>query len=68
MENRNIYKYRALKSSMKKIEIKKNTLTLKDDEIIDFFEKEVTPHGTGAKIPCSSKYIGKKAYVIIKKH
>jgi len=52
---------------MKKIEIKKNTLTLRDDEILDFFEKEVTPHGTGGKIPCSSKYIGKKAYVIIKK-
>ena len=50
---------------MKKIEIKHNELTLKDDQIIDFFEKEVTPHGTGAKIPCSSKYIGKKAYVII---
>lgn len=50
---------------MKKIEIKHNELTLKDDQIIDFFEKEVTPHGTGGKIPCSSKYIGKKAYVII---
>lgn len=50
---------------MKKIEIKNNELTLKDDQIIDFFEKEVTPHGTGAKIPCSSKYIGKIAYVII---
>ena len=50
---------------MKKIEVKKNVLTLKDDKIIDFFEKEVTPHGTGGKIPCSSKYIGKKAYVII---
>lgn len=62
---RNIYKYRALESSMKRVEIKKNVLTLKDNQIVDFFEKEVTPHGTGAKIPCSSKYIGKKAYVII---
>jgi len=50
---------------MKKIQIKRNELTLKDDSIADFFEKEVTPHGTGGKIPCSSKYIGKKAYVII---
>ena len=66
--NQNIYKYRALKSSMKKIEIKNNELILKDDQIIDFFEKEVSPHGTGAKIPCSSKYIGKKAYVIITKN
>ena len=52
---------------MKKIELKNNTLTFKDDKILDFFEKEVTPHGTGGKIPCSSKYIGKKVYVIIKK-
>jgi len=50
---------------MKKIELKKNVFTLKDDKVIDFFQKEVTPHGTGGKIPCSSKYIGKKAYVII---
>lgn len=50
---------------MKEVKIKKNELTLKDDQIIDFFEKEVTPHGTGGKIPCSSRYIGKKAYVII---
>jgi len=50
---------------MKVIKIKRNELTLKDNQIIDFFEKEVTPHGTGGKIPCSSKYIGKKAYVII---
>ncbi len=50
---------------MKIIEVKKNVLTLKDDKVIDFFEKEVTPHGTGGKIPCSSRYIGKKAYVII---
>ena len=50
---------------MKRVEVKKNELILKDDSVIDFFEKEVTPHGTGGKIPCSSKYIGKKAYVII---
>lgn len=50
---------------MKKIQIKRNELTLKDDSIMDFFEKEVTSHGNGGKIPCSSKYIGKKAYVVI---
>ena len=61
-----LYILRALKSSMKKIEIKNKTLILKDNKILDFFEKEVTPHGKGAKIPCSSKYIGKKVYVIIK--
>ena len=50
---------------MKEIVIKNNELVLRDNQIIDFFEKEVTAHGTGGKIPCSSKYIGKKAYVII---
>ena len=50
---------------MKEIKIKNKEFTLRDDAIVDFFEKEVTPHGTGAKIPCSSKYIGKRAYVII---
>jgi putative transposon-encoded protein len=50
---------------MKEINIKKGELVLKDNSIIDFFEKEVTPHGTGGKIPCSSKYIGKRVYVII---
>ncbi len=50
---------------MKKIKVKQGILTLTDDKVIDFFEKEVTPHGTGGKIPCSSKYIGKKVYVII---
>lgn len=50
---------------MKEISLRNNELTLKDNQIIDFFEKEVTAHGTGGKIPCSSKYIGKKAYVII---
>ncbi len=52
---------------MRKINVDKNKLSLVDNQILDFFEKEVTPHGTGAKIPCSSKYIGKKAYVIIRK-
>ena len=52
---------------MRKIEFNNKKFVLSDDEILDVFQKEVTPHGTGAKIPCSSKYIGKKAYVIIKK-
>ncbi|MEA3514941.1 MAG: DUF2080 family transposase-associated protein [Nanoarchaeota archaeon] len=51
---------RAIKATNKKF-------TLVDDEILTIFEKEVTPHGTGGKIPCSSKYIGKKVYVVVKK-
>jgi putative transposon-encoded protein len=52
---------------MRKIEFNNKRFVLSDDEIIDIFQKEVTPHGTGGKIPCSSKYIGKKAYVVIRK-
>ena len=52
---------------MRKAEVKDRKFILFDDEILTVFEKEVTPHGTGAKIPCSSKYIGKKVYVIIRK-
>lgn len=52
---------------MRKIEFNNKKFALSDDEILDVFQKEVTPHGTGAKIPCSSRYIGKKAYVVIKK-
>ena len=52
---------------MRRVEISKIKFVLKDSEILDVFEKEVTPHGTGGKIPCSSKYIGRKAYVVIRK-
>ncbi len=52
---------------MRKIQITNKKISLVDDEILTIFEKEVTPHGTGGKIPCSSKYIGKKVYVIVKK-
>lgn len=52
---------------MKRISISAKRISMFDDEIIEVFEKEVTPHGTGAKIPCSSKYIGKKVYVVVRK-
>ncbi len=52
---------------MRKTELKGNKFSLVDDEILDVFQKEVTPHGTGGKIPCSSKYIGKKVYVIVRR-
>ena len=52
---------------MKKIEATVKKFSLVDDEILTIFQKEVTSHGTGGKIPCSSKYIGKKVYVIVKK-
>lgn len=52
---------------MRKVEFKGKRFILVDDKILDVFEKEVTPHGTGGKIPCSSKYIGKKVYVVVRR-
>jgi putative transposon-encoded protein len=49
---------------MRKVEIKKGNLTLKD-ETICFLEKTVTPYGTGAKVDALKEYIGYPAYVII---
>ena len=52
---------------MRQIKFSNKQIMLTDDAILEIFEKEVTPHGTGGKIPCSSKYIGKKVYVIVRK-
>lgn len=52
---------------MRKIIISQKEISLVDKDILDIFEKEVTAHGTGGKIPCSSKYIGKKVYVVVRK-
>ena len=52
---------------MREIDISDKKISLVDDEVLTVFEKEVTPHGTGGKIPCSSKYIGKKVYVVVRK-
>lgn len=51
---------------MRVVKTKKGELNLKDDiEII--FEKPVTKFGTGAKIDCPLKFLGKNAYVLIRK-
>lgn len=47
------------------IELKKETLILKDSEIEGFLERVVTPFGTSGKADVPRKYIGKMAYVII---
>lgn len=49
------------------IELKKEDLILKDDEIEGFLERVVTPFGTSAKADIPRKYIGKRVYVIITK-
>lgn len=51
----------------RKIELRKEEMTLSDSEIEGFIEKVVTPFGTSAKVDVPKKYIGKKAYVIITK-
>jgi len=51
---------------MRTLTAKNQKLELKDD-IETIFEKQVTEFGNGAKIDCQKKYLGKKAYVIIRK-
>jgi len=52
---------------MRKIELKRGNLTLKEKEILGFLEKEVTPIGNSAKVDCPKRFIGKRAYLIIVK-
>jgi len=51
----------------RKIEIRKENLVLRDDEIEGFLEKRVTPFGTSAKVDVPKRYIGRRAYVIMTK-
>lgn len=51
---------------MRTIKTKKGELNLKDD-IVVIFEKQVTKFGTGAKVDCPLKFLGKNAYVLIRK-
>jgi putative transposon-encoded protein len=50
---------------MRKIELKKGNLTLKDREVLGFLERKVTPIGNSAKVDCPKRFIGKRAYLII---
>lgn len=49
---------------MKKIKLKLIS-ELKLKNIRGFFERKVTPFGTGAKIDCPKEYLGKKVYLVI---
>jgi len=49
---------------MRKIELRKEDLILKD-EVLGFLEREVTPFGTSAKVDCPKRFIGKRAYLIV---
>lgn len=37
------------------------------DNVLEIYEKKVTPHGNGAKIDSQKRYIGRRAYIIILK-
>ena len=37
------------------------------DNVLEIYEKKVTPYGNGAKIDAQKKYIGRRAYTIILK-
>ena len=45
----------------------KYNLSHLDCEITEIYEEQVKPIGNGAMIMSSKKFIGKKAYVLIKK-
>lgn len=49
------------------VELKKETLVLKDNEIEGFLERTVTPIGTSGKADVPKRYIGRRVYVIITK-
>ncbi|MBI2577010.1 DUF2080 family transposase-associated protein [Candidatus Woesearchaeota archaeon] len=38
-----------------------------EDDIQQLYEKKITKFGTGAKIDAPKEFIGKKAYVLIRK-
>ena len=50
---------------MRKIELKKGSLVLREDEIAGFLERVVTPIGCSGKADVPKRFIGYRAYVII---
>jgi len=49
------------------VEIKKNSLILKDNKVEGFLERRVTPFGTSAKVDVPKRFISRRAYVVIVK-
>ena len=37
------------------------------DNVLEIYEKKITPYGNGAKIDAQKKHIGRRAYIIILK-
>lgn len=49
---------------MRKIKLQKGNLTL-EDEVISIIEKRVTKFGSGAKVDCPKKFLGKRVYILV---
>jgi len=52
----------------RKIELKKGTFTLTENQVEGFLERVITPIGTSAKADVPKRYIGRRVYVIITKN
>lgn len=37
------------------------------DDVLEIYEKKVTPYGNGAKVDAQKKHIGRRVYIIILK-
>lgn len=51
--------------NMRIIKLNKGKLFLRDDEVLGFIEKKVTPTGNSAKVDVPRRYVGKRAYVVV---
>jgi putative transposon-encoded protein len=49
---------------MRKIKLHKGNFTL-EDEVIGFIEKRVTKFGSGAKVDCPKRFLGKRVYILV---
>ena len=53
---------------VRRLELEKGKLTLKEDEIEGFLERTVTPIGMSGKADVPRRYIGRRVYVVITKN
>ena len=58
--------FKHINLSMRKIQLTKSKIFLEDD-IKEVYEETIKPIGNGAMIMSAKRFIGKKAYVLIKK-
>jgi putative transposon-encoded protein len=47
------------------IEIKKDSVSVKEKKVLGYYTSEVVKFGNSAKINCQKKYIGKKVLVVL---